>query len=317
MWHDGARWGIRALSGIGAALALITASAHAADPPKVRHGYVDMRYGQLHYAIMQPPGGSTKTPIVLFHQSPNSSMEYDALITELGKDRVAIAIDTPGHGASDGPTTQPKIEDYAAAIAEGLKNLGYGPDKPIDIFGNHTGSRISTELALTNPKMVRHVMLGLSPYALIDDKLAAKLLTEVVHPASGTAMLEAFCPTVPRRATQAKGTGVDDPIWVRIALESLRATTRHEYGHAAAYEYGPRFKARLLQLTQPVLMLVIDDPVDEYQSGKTAADMSRQLKPLLTKSPDVEILENNFHNDAFYARAKDVADGFRRFVDKP
>ncbi len=64
-------------------------------------------------------------------------------------------------------------------------------------------------------------------------------------------------------------------------------------------------------------LLVVDDPVDNYQSGRTAGDMSRELKPLLTKAKRVEILDQDFHNNAFFVRPKEVADGFRKFVDAP
>ncbi len=297
------------------AFALAMPALAADSAPKLRHGYVDNRYGQLHYSIAQPAGGSTKTAMVLLHQSPNSSVEYDALVVELGKDRTTIAFDTPGHGRSDGPETQPKLEDYALAIAEGLKNLGYSDTKPVDVFGNHTGSRVATELAVNNPRMVRHVMLGLSPYALIDDSLSMKLLAEVPHPKSGGELFEKYCKSLLPRADAQNKTALKDPIWVNIAVDSIRNNVRQEFGHAAAFEYGPRFKARLLGLTQPVLMLAIDDPADNYQGGTTALGMSQKLKPQLTKSPRVEILANNFHNDSFYGRPKDIADGFRKFVD--
>ena len=310
-----ARWMSGMALGALTAVALAMPAFAADSAPKLRHGYVDDRFGQLHYSIAQPAGGSTKTPIVLLHQSPNSSVEYDALVVELGKDRTAIAFDTPGHGGSDGPMTQPKLEDYAAAIAEGLKNMGYGDSKPVDIFGNHTGSRTATEVAVNNPKMIRHVILGLSPYALVDDSLSMKLLAEVPHPKSGKAMLERVCKSLDTRAETEDKTGLKDPIWVNIAVDSMRHNVRQEFGHAAAFEYGPRFKQRLLGLTQPVLMLAIDDPRDNYQGGTTAIGMCQKLKPQLTKSPRVDILANDFHNDAFYARAKDVADGFRKFVD--
>ncbi len=282
----------------------------------LRHGYVDSRYGQLHYAIAQPAGATSKTPFVLFHQSPNSSVEFDALTLELGKDRICIAPDTPGHGSSDGPDTFPTIEDYAATMVEALGRLGYGPDRPIDIFGFHTGSRIATEVAVSHPTMVRHVILGLSPYALIDDALAKKLFDEVRHPASAQDLLEHFAATLPEKIERVRREGFPDPAWGRIAIESLRPHVKHEFGHAAAYEYSPRFKARLLQITQPIQLLVVDDPVDSYQSGRTSGDMSRALKPLLANAKTVEILDDDFHNNAFYVRAQDMAAGFRRFVDR-
>ena len=313
---------VNRLIAVASAFALLCgglgASAAAETGGKLRHGYVDMRYGQLHYSIAQPVGGGgNRTPIVLFHQSPNSSVEYDALVTELGKDRVAIAPDTPGHGGSDGPETIPTIEDYVGAVVEGLEKLGYGPKRQIDVFGFHTGSRIATELAVSHPKMVRRVILGLSPYALIDDALSKKLGDEVYHAKSAADMLGRFCKSLPDRIERADKGGFPDPAWGRIAVDSMRPTVRQEFGHSAAYEYGPRFKTRVVQLTQPVQLLVVDDPADKYQSGKTAADMSRQLKAMLTKAKSVELLDDNFHNNAFYVRAKDIAAGFRKFADAP
>lgn len=283
---------------------------------RLRHGYVDMRYGQLHYSIAQPPdGSSSKTPIVLFHQSPNSSVEFDALVVELGKDRVAIATDTPGHGGSDGPEVVPVIEDYAAAIIEGLENLGHGSDNPVAVFGFHTGSRIATEIALLRPEMVRHVILGLSPYCFIDDSLSKKLEMAVRHPRSAQDMLQHFCRELPGRIARELKSNFPDPAWGRIAVDSMRANVRQEFGHAAAYEYNPRFRARLVELTQPVMLLVIDDPVDRYQSGQTAAEVSRRLIPMLTKARSAVLFDENFRNNAFYVRADDLAVGFRRFID--
>lgn len=297
--------------GMGGALA---ADAKAG---KLRHGYVDNRYGQLHYAIAQPAGGSAKPTMVLLHQSPNSSVEYDALTMELGKDRTVIAFDTPGHGASDGPEAVPTIEEYAEAIAEGLRNLGYGDNKPVDMFGFHTGSRTTTEIALRYPKMVRRVALGLSPYGFIDDALSKKLFEEVYHPKSAADLLGRFCTGMDERISRAQKSGMPDIPWGRISVETVRNLTRHEFGHAAAFEYGPRFKKRMLELTQPVMLLVVDDPMDNYQGGKTALSTSNEVKPLMTKAKSVTVVDEKFHNNSFYVRPKDVADAFRKFQDGP
>lgn len=284
--------------------------------PRLRHGYADMRYGQLHYSIAQPArDAGNRAPIVLFHQSPNSSVEFDALVVELGRDRVAIATDTPGHGGSDGPETPATIEDYAAALVEGLEGLGYGDDRPIDVFGFHTGSRVAAEIAVSRPGMVRHVILGLSPYALIDDSLSKRLYLQVRHPRSGREMLEHFCAELPARIARELASDFPDPAWTRIAVDSMRANVRREFGHAAAYEYGPRFKARLAALTQPVMLLVIEDPMDRYEAGQTAGEASRKLLPMLTRARSAVLFDEHFRNNAFYVRAGDLAAGFRRFVD--
>ena len=69
------------------------ASVSAADKPVVRHGYVDSPYGQLHYSIATPRAGVDKKalPWVLFHQSPNSSVEYTELVEALGNNTNAVS----------------------------------------------------------------------------------------------------------------------------------------------------------------------------------------------------------------------------------
>lgn len=314
----------RATAGLMVCALALASPALAADtaPHKLRHGYVDNRYGQMHYAIAQPAtslqgGGAGHPPIVLLHQSPNSSKEYDELTLALGRDRVAIAFDTPGHGGSDGPDTIPTIEDYAAAVVEGLANLGYGPDRPVDLFGFHTGSRTATEIAVAHPKLVRRVILGLSPYGFVDDALSKKLYDEVYHPVSSADLLQRFCMALPERIARAEKGAIPDQAMGRIAVESLRGLTRHEFGHAAAFEYGPRFKARMLEITQPVALFVVDDPIDDYQGGKTALGTSREVKPLMTKAKSVTILDDGYRNNSFFVRAPDIADAFRGFLDGP
>jgi pimeloyl-ACP methyl ester carboxylesterase len=237
--------------------ATIGCAAQAADLAKLRRGYVDSPYGQLHYVTAGPAGAAKTVPIVLLHQSPNSSAEFEALVPVLGRDRVVLALDTPGYGGSDGPSQVPKLEDYAAAIAASLKKLGYGPGKPVDVFGYHTGSKIATELAITEPRMVRKVMLS-GIYAPPDNQVA-KALANLHHPTSAYDLLERLGDNLPRYKTYYEKMGLTDAQWGKIRIDSLRGITRQEFGHEAAFRYTPRFKARLAEIKQPVLLLPMDD----------------------------------------------------------
>lgn len=290
-------------SGIGSG----ASAASGVTKPPIRHGYVDMRYGQLHYSIVAPAGSvaDKKTPIVLFHQSPNSSVEFDALVVELGKDRVAIAIDTPGYGGSDGPDEIPTIEDYAGAIAEGLKGLGYGPNRPVDVFGYHTGSKIAVELALSEPKMVRRV--ALSGIYVVSEERLQKALSTLVHPRSSEDLFDRFCTSLPRYKEMYKARGVPDPAWGRIRIDSMRSITRQEFGHEAAFRYTPRFPDRMSKVTQPVLLLVLDDGL---------AQETRDAKSFFTKTK-ATVVDHGFDAGAFFNRAGDVADALRKFQDAP
>ena len=277
--------------------------------PALRHGYVDSPYGQLHYSIAGPAGRSAgrdeRPPIVLLHQSPNSSVEFDALVVALGRDRVAIAIDTPGHGGSDGPSEIPTIEDYAAAIATGLRNLGHGAGRPVDVFGYHTGSKIATELAIRHPALVRRVTL--SGLYMADAATLAKVSAAIVHPESSVALFEEFCRRLPRYRDMYSASGVPDAAWGRIRIDSLRAITRQEFGHEAAFRYTPRFAARLGEVTQPVLLVPLDDGL---------ARATREAQPLFTKAR-VRVTARDFSRGAFFTETDAVADALRAFADRP
>lgn len=305
-------------------LALIAMlSAHtptsAAEKPSSRRGYVDNPYGQLHYTIVTPPGGGDKRAphLVLFHQSPNSSVEYTELVQELGKDRVVLALDTPGHGGSDGPTEIPRIEDYAAAMSVALKNLGYGPKRPIDVFGFHTGSRIAAEIAAIEPKMVRRVMMGLSGVSVAPPEEMEKLLNSVYHPTSSEDAFRLFCERLPNQIKSRDRRKLDDTIWGQMAVEQLRHLTRYEYGHAAAFEYGQRFDARLAQLTQPVSLIVIEDGSKESGLFKySAREMSEKVVGMLKSSKQAKVLPEDFVLSDLHNNPGPIGNAMRRFQDE-
>lgn len=311
------------MSRIASALAFMTMLwvhplASAADQPVLRRGYVDSPYGQLHYTTMTPRGADQKKPhLILFHQSPNSSVEYTELVKELGKDRVVIALDTPGHGGSDGPTEIPRIEDYAAAMKVALNNLGYGPRRPIDVFGFHTGSRIVAELAVTEPKMIRRVMMGLSGVSVAPPEVMKKLLEGVYHPTSSEDAFRLFCERLPNRVQSRDRSKLDDTTWGRMAVEELRHLTRYEYGHAAAFEYGQRFDARLAQIPQPVALIVIEDGFKEAGLSKLSVrEMSNKVLGMLESSKHPKVLPEEFVLRDLHNNPGPIADAMRRYQDE-
>ncbi len=278
-------------------------AAEQSPVPKLRHGYTDMRYGQLHYSVARPVGESTLPPIVLLHQSPNSSVEFDALVAELGKERIAIAVDTPGYGGSDGPQSQPTIEDYAGAIAEGLKNMGYGSNRPVDIFGYHTGSKIATELAVIEPNMIRRVVL--SGIYVVSEEERQNALKRLVHPKSAMHMFERFCSALPKTAEYYRSKGVPEDAWGRIRVDSMRPITRQEYGHEAAFVNVPQFVQRMGQIKQTVLLVPMDDGL---------ANDTRNAK---TRFAHVSVNDETFEGGGFFTQAPAIAKVLNDFSRKP
>src|SRR5690606_28172121 len=103
----------------------------------------------------------------------------------------------------------------------------------------------------------------------------------------------------------------------KMMVERLRHLTRYEYGHAAAFEYGQRFDARLAQLTQPVSLIVIDDGTKASGLFKySAREMSEQVVDMFTSSKQAKVLPEDFSLADLYGDAAALADAFRRFQDE-
>ena len=71
----------------------------------------------------------------------------------MGRDRLCLAPETPGFGASDSP---PDIDDYAYCFAKLLDSYQI---QTVDLMGYQTGSKIAVELAFREPQRVRRMVL--------------------------------------------------------------------------------------------------------------------------------------------------------------
>ncbi len=123
-----------------------------------RH-YTDNAYGQAHYYRAAPAAETGRRPVLCFHMSPWSGKSLEPLIAELGRDRLCIAIDTPGYGNSDPPSQPPGMADYAASAAAVADALGLDE---FDVFGDRTGAKLALALAVAQAQgpRVRHVITG-------------------------------------------------------------------------------------------------------------------------------------------------------------
>jgi pimeloyl-ACP methyl ester carboxylesterase len=270
----------------------------------VRNGYVDDRFGQLHFTMATPqiPKSARRTPVVMFHQTVNASIESRPLFDELAKDRVVIAIDTPGYGNSDGPAQPITIEEYAAAIAEGLRGLGYGPRNPLDVFGLHTGALIAAELAIAEPKTVRRAVL--SGVYVVPEERWKKALATLPPYKSSAEYFDWAVGILPRLRQYAQERGIPDADWGRITVESLRPLLRREYGHEAAFRYAARAPQRLPKLTQPVLLLALGDSLRQP---------TLDSRPLFRDARVADLPQ--YLDGAYYPDVGPIAGALRGFLD--
>ena len=293
-------------AGILAALCLVGATAlptEAADR-SVRNGYVDDHFGQLHYTMATPSQakGARKTPIVMIHQTVNASIESRPLFDDLAKDRIVIAIDTPGYGNSDGPQQPITIEEYAAAIAEGLRGLGYGRRQPVDVIGLHTGALIAAELAIAEPDTIRRAVL--SGVYVVPEERWKKALASLPPYQTSAEYFDWVIGILPRLRQYAQERGIPDATWGRITAESLRPLVRREYGHEAAFRYAERAPERLPKLTQPVLLLALGDGLRQP---------TLDSRPLFKDAQVADLPQ--YLDGAYFPDVGPVATALRKFLD--
>jgi pimeloyl-ACP methyl ester carboxylesterase len=213
---------------------------------KQHKAYVDTPLGQVHYRDM-----GAGEPILLLHQSPASSLQYEAAfdpLTDAGY-RV-IAMDTPGFGESDPPPFVPTIADYASVIPYVLDQAGV--DR-VNVVGHHTGVEVAFEAAGLYPDRFRKLAAHGVPLFEPEEmprwmQTVEREKTPVVRDPEGKYLAERF--------SRAKRDDVSQEmlrVRERNMLTAIAAGPLYWYGHSAAFLYDIR--PRLMELQLPLLFL--------------------------------------------------------------
>jgi pimeloyl-ACP methyl ester carboxylesterase len=237
-----------------------TATARKDAPPRpkkhsspIRRAFLDGPYGQLHYRIVKP-ANPARVPLVCFHMSPNSGRIWEALLAEMGRDRIAAAPDTPGFGESDAPSAPPEIADYARTMAGFIEKLGL---RQVDLIGYHTGSMTVIELALQRPDLVRRIVQVSSPIFTKEEVARHRALyaPPAIEP-DGAHLVKKWRHMLPFYGPKA-------PLAVvaRNFAEGLRGGPVSHWGHRAAFNYD--LAAALPRCDKPILVLNPNDDLWE------------------------------------------------------
>ena len=121
---------------------------------EVKNGYLECSWGQLHYRSVNLHADLPL--LIMLHQSPLSSRNYQALLPQLAAKFRVLALDTPGFGQSDPPDRVWSVEDYAQIALQAADALG--ADK-FFLFGRATGGVFAFVAALLAPDRVRKLIL--------------------------------------------------------------------------------------------------------------------------------------------------------------
>jgi len=225
---------------------------------EVHRFYVEGRFGQLHLRAASPDQASSERPLLCFHLSPLSSVVYETWLGEMGKDRFALAPDTPGYGMSDPPETQPSIADFAAAMGDVMDALEIGE---ADVMGYHTGSKICVELARQRSEQIKHLVLVSAP-VYTDEELASQYAQMgELHPPKddGSHLTDAWAGHWRWRGPHQTAAEL-----MRVFPDALRGGDRLPWGHRAAFSY--QHKDHLPEVNQPVMVINPNDDLTTYTS---------------------------------------------------
>lgn len=270
---------------------------------RIKRGYTDCRFGQLHYIVGQPQEGALDKPaLVLLHQNPSSSVEFEPLVRAMATDRQVIAFDTPGSGMSDWPPEPLDMAGYAAAFSDGIESLSLAASAPVDVFGYHTGTLLAAELAIAEPQRVGRVVLSGIPYRnqeerqeRLDAIAAGPKLTE-----DGAEILQMQSQLWNFVVTQ-RDPKVPLERAARIYMEKAKPMDRYWWPYISVWRY--QFRERFPLIAQPVLVLQPHESL--LEQSKRAAGLLQDAR--VVEMPDLD-------RDIFDTASDEIARELRRFL---
>ena len=225
--------------------------------------YVDSRFGQMHMRTARPEKRTTKNPLICFHLSPYSSVVYETFVREMGKDRLCIAIDSPGFGHSDPTPEPPLIPDYSAAMSDVVDALGI---ERADLIGFHTGSKVALELGRQRPDVVNKAILISIAYWTPDEIKNREVIIKAPEiKEDGSHLKKAWDGSM-----RWSMTGRTPMMLAKLFYAHTINPAITHWGHQAAYQYD--VEAAMDEIKQPILVL---NPEDDLWNE------TPRIKPLL------------------------------------
>jgi pimeloyl-ACP methyl ester carboxylesterase len=271
-----------------------TVTNRTAVEPRVRRGYFESRFGQLHVHNAIPPGGGFEegTPLLCVHQTTGSGRVFERFLALAGRDRSVYAPDLPGFGESDPPPTRPTIADYAAALGDFLDTMRF---RQIDILGYQAGTLIAADMAIARPKQIRRLVMVSVP-VLHDAERDAFRRGSSAPSEDGAHLLTEW-----KRTMESYGPGVPLEVRARSFAEKLKSGVHPTWALAAAQQYASR--ERLALVTQSALVL---RPKDDFWEATLRA------RELLPKARFIDLADQG--NGLFEVTPEVVVEVSREFL---
>ena len=151
---------------------------------KIKRALVETPNGMMHYRYC-----GAGEPLLMMHQTADSSREFTRAMPLLGERYSVIALDTLGYGDSDPVPGRWEMGDFADSVAAFLDVISVPRCR---VVGNHTGAGIAVELAARDPERVSALIaIGLTLWDAADRERIRDLLFQSIEvKADGSHLLE-------------------------------------------------------------------------------------------------------------------------------
>lgn len=264
---------------------------------ELRRGYVDSRYGQIHYRAVHPKSNEDGTPpLIALHLSPNSGQVFSKFAPLIGKDRIVIAPDYPGYGNSDPIAGEQKISDYALAMIDVIEASGL--ETPVDLLGYHTGAGVALEIAQQRPELVRRLMLVAVPVLTAEERANGAALPRIPFDEEGEFAKKEF-----QSSWKWRGPGQSrDSVLATYSAKMMPGS--RERGAQAILGYD--VETALKNSTHPMMIVRVKD--DLWMPSLKAKALR----------PDADYLElPDFGHGLFHVAPEKMTQITKDFLDKP
>lgn len=262
----------------------------------IRKAYFDGTHGQIHVRIADPQSDAGKPPLVCLHQSPKCGLEFTTFMQTANRDRLVIAPDYPGYGMSDAAPSEEAttIPMYAEEMWRLVDALGLST---VDLYGNHTGAKVAAQMAMTQGDRV-HAIAMISAAILTDEE--REMFKDMFSPIPLDETHTRFR-TSWKRVVERQGPGQTLEMLDRSIFMNMMGGEAYEWGHVAAFAWGPPFDKALSELPHRITLL---NPTDDL------TECTRRAQALMRNGEIIECPQWGYgFMDAYPQEAADLVLG--------
>jgi len=117
-----------------------------------KKAFCTTEFGAVHY--WQTGSGPV---LLMLHQASQSSAEFHAIAPILANQFTVLALDYPGHGASEDPERELNVADFSTTVVALLDDLGLDQ---VHVCGHHSGGVLAIHLAVNHADRVDRVIIS-------------------------------------------------------------------------------------------------------------------------------------------------------------